>query len=184
MAADIGGHLRIPAFPVSPFPTTHGLLRPAMPDAASPIHYTHDRKPTVPEFASLLHRAQFADRRPVNEPDRLAAMLDHANLICCAWSGDVLVGIARSVTDFAFCCYLSDLAVDAAFQRQGLGVELIRRTQSQLHPACKVILLSAPAAVNYYPKIGMTPHPSAWLTPAEPLLPPWEPSPSNSTLQG
>lgn len=141
--------------------------------AVPPIIYRHDRRPTPAEFIDLLHRAGFAERRPVGEPDRIAAMLEHANLTCTAWAGDLLVGVARSVTDFSFCCYLSDLAVDAAFQRQGIGVELIRLTQTRVHPQCKVILLAAPAAVDYYPKIGMTAHPSAWFTPADPLLPPW-----------
>jgi predicted N-acetyltransferase YhbS len=97
-------------------------------------------------------------------------MLQHANLICTAWDGDLLVGVARSVTDFSFCCYLSDLAVDIAYQKRGAGVELIRVTQGRLHPQCKIILLAAPKAEGYYPKIGMTQHHSAWIVSASPLL--------------
>jgi len=78
-------------------------------------------------------------------------MLDHANLLVTAWSGDRLIGVARSVTDFHFCCYLSDLAVAVDFQRQGIGKELMRLTQAELGPRCTLILLSAPAAVDYYP---------------------------------
>lgn len=84
--------------------------------------------------------------------------------------GETLIGVARSVTDFSYCCYLSDLAVDQAWQKQGVGRELIRTTQRQLHPRCTLILLSAPQATGYYPKIGMTQHPSAWTAPAAPLL--------------
>jgi ribosomal protein S18 acetylase RimI-like enzyme len=97
-------------------------------------------------------------------------MLEHANLICTAWDGDLLVGVARSVTDFTFCCYLSDLAVDAAYQRQGIGLELIRLTQSRIHPDAKLVLLAAPKAVHYYPKIGMTQHHSAWIAPGAPPI--------------
>ncbi len=142
-----------------------------MPDTPTAITYTHTRKPTVAEFIDVLRRSTLAERRPVNDPDRLAGMLAHGDLICTAWVGDLLVGIARSVTDFSYCCYLSDLAVDAAYQHQGIGAELIRLTQSQLHPKATVILLAAPAAQTYYPKIGMTQHPSAWVTPAQPPLP-------------
>jgi predicted N-acetyltransferase YhbS len=75
------------------------------------------------------------------------------------------------VTDFAYCCYLSDLAVDRAFQGAGIGTELIRLTQRQLHPEAKVVLLAAPRAADYYPKIGMTQHFSAWVAPASPPIP-------------
>ena len=98
-------------------------------------------------------------------------MLEYADLLCTAWADDLLVGVARSVTDFSYCCYLSDLAVDVAYQKVGIGVELIRLTQSRLHPRCTIILLAAPKAEDYYPKIGMTQHRSAWTTIGSPLLP-------------
>jgi ribosomal protein S18 acetylase RimI-like enzyme len=82
---------------------------------------------------------------------------------CSFWNKDALVGIARSVTDFYYCCYLSDLAVDRDFQRQGIGRELISRTQAELGNRCTIILLSAPKAVDYYPRIGMERHPQAWV---------------------
>ena len=79
--------------------------------------------------------------------------------------GESLIGIARSVTDFSFCCYLSDLAVDGNFQKKGIGTQLISLTQSMLGPHCQIILLSAPAAADYYPHIGFEPHASAWVLP-------------------
>jgi predicted N-acetyltransferase YhbS len=97
-------------------------------------------------------------------------MVEHANLICTAWDDDLLVGVARSLTDFSFCCYLSDLAVDITYQSRGIGTELIRLTQSQLHPDAKLVLLAAPKAVSYYPKIGMTQHESAWIAPGAPPI--------------
>ena len=135
------------------------------------INYSHDRTITADEFIDLLNRSTLAQRRPVHDRERIATMLEHANLICTAWDGDTLVGVARSVTDFAFCCYLSDLAVDAAYQQRGIGTELIRITQARLHPEAKIVLLAAPDARGYYPKIGMTQHPSAWSVPASPPLP-------------
>lgn len=137
----------------------------------SAIQYSDDRSITPAEFVSVLQRSTLGERRPVDDAERIAAMLRHAGLLCTAWDGALLVGIARSVTDFSYCCYLSDLAVDRAYQRKGIGAELIRVTQRKLHPACKIILLSAPKAETYYPRIGMTQHPSAWITPASPLLP-------------
>jgi len=90
-------------------------------------------------------------------------MLRHANLLCTAWDGPLLVGVARSLTDFSFCCYLSDLAVDEAYQKQGIGKVLVEVTRSKLSPDCKIILLAAPKAEGYYPKIGFTQHRSAWV---------------------
>ena len=97
----------------------------------------------------------------------MEGMLRHADLLVTAWSGERLVGVARSVTDFDYCCYLSDLAVDRALQGQGVGRELIRRTRERLGPRCMLILLSAPAATKYYPRLGFTRHDSAWILKAD-----------------
>lgn len=117
-----------------------------------------------------LYRAStLGERRPVDDRERMRLMLANANLIVTAWEGEQLVGIARSVTDFSYATYLSDLAVRLSHQKQGIGRELIRRTQEQGGTAT-VILLSAPKAVDYYPRIGMTSHPSAWMLKPEERL--------------
>jgi len=73
--------------------------------------------------------------------------------------------VSRSVTDFHYCCYLSDLAVDAQYQRQSIGAALIRETRAHLQPTCRLLLLSTPGAGGYYPKIGFERHPQAWTMP-------------------
>lgn len=133
-----------------------------MSPSATPIEYRDDRKITASQFVDLLKRSTLGQRRPVEDLARVQSMLDHGNLLCTAWSGELLVGVARSLTDFGYCCYLSDLAVDEAFQRQGIGLGLIGKTRQRLHPEAKIILLAAPAAVDYYPHIGFTRHESAW----------------------
>ena len=105
------------------------------------------------EFGDLLIRSTLAERRP-KAAERQARMLAGANLIVTARIDGRLVGVARSLTDFAYCCYLSDLAVDAGLQRGGIGRGLIERTQAEAGPECSLILLSAPAAMEYYPKVG------------------------------
>jgi GNAT superfamily N-acetyltransferase len=109
------------------------------------------------EFRELLVDSTLGERRPVDDPDRIRAMAHGANLIVTARQGDLLVGAARSLTDFVYCTYLSDLAVRRSMQRKGIGRELIRQTKL-LTPLAKLILLAAPAAVDYYPRIGMTRH--------------------------
>jgi len=127
------------------------------------IAYNANSPLTAAEFIDVLRRSTLAERRPVDDPEAIAGMVANADLTVTAWDGDRLVGVARSVTDFTYCCYLSDLAVDAAYQRQGIGVELIARTQAQLGPQCKLILLAAPAAADYYPRIGFEHHPRCWI---------------------
>ena len=121
------------------------------------IEYKIENGIKVEEFRMILVNSTLGKRRPVNEPGRLAMMLEHGNLIITARENGRLIGISRSLTDFAFCTYLSDLAVDEAYQKQGIGKELIRQTKLAA-PEAKLILLSAPAATRYYPKIGMTRH--------------------------
>jgi predicted N-acetyltransferase YhbS len=110
-----------------------------------------------------LYRAStLGERRPVDERERMRLMLQNANLVITAWDGDLMVGISRSLTDFTYATYLSDLAVRLSHQRQGIGKELMRLTQAAA-PKAMVILLAAPAAEKYYPHVGFTPHPQAWI---------------------
>ena len=134
------------------------------------IKYEINKSITEEQFIDVLQRSGLAERRPVDDADCIAAMVANADLTVTAWSGNLLVGVARSVTDRAYCCYLSDLAVDRRFQKQGIGRELIARTQAELGPRCTLILLSAPAAVDYYPHIGMEKHHQAWVLPRDKKL--------------
>lgn len=127
------------------------------------IDYAINKPITAEQFIGLLNETTLGARRPVDDLTHIQGMLDHANLIVSAWQGEKLVGIARSVTDFHFCCYLSDLAVSSSIQASGIGKELIRRTFLALNSGCTLNLLAAPQAVNYYPKIGLTQHNSAWV---------------------
>jgi predicted N-acetyltransferase YhbS len=130
------------------------------------LRYETSRQITADEFIDLLRRSTLAERRPVDDRKCMEAMLHHANLLCTAWDGEKLVGVGRSVTDFDYCCYLSDLAVDESYQKRGIGKELIRLTASKLGDKAKIILLAAPKAEAYYPKLGFESHGSAWILPA------------------
>jgi GNAT superfamily N-acetyltransferase len=134
------------------------------------ISYQHLRKITEAEFVDLLKRSTLSERRPIDDPKCIKAMLEYANLLCTAWDDAKLVGVARSVTDFEYCCYLSDLAVDKEYQRIGIGKGLIRLTQSRLGEKAKIILLAAPAAEDYYGLVGFEPHKSAWVVSARKAL--------------
>lgn len=115
------------------------------------------------QVIELYHASTLGERRPANDRERMSRMLANANLVVTAWDRDLLVGIARSLTDFAYCTYLSDLAVRLSHQKRGIGKELIRLTKELSGPETRVILLAAPKAVDYYPHVGFTHHPSAWL---------------------
>jgi len=109
------------------------------------------------EFVDVLKRSGLAERRPVNKADVIRDMVENADLVVTARDDDGrLIGVARSVTDFAYCCYLSDLAVDQDFQRRGIGSELIRRTKDAAGgDKISLVLLSAPDGIDYYPKAGL-----------------------------
>lgn len=118
------------------------------------------------EFIDVLKRSTLAERRPVNEQARIETMLKHANLIVTAREeGGRLIGVSRCVTDFSFCCYCSDLAVDEALQGRGVGRRLLDESAKAAGPYAHFILLSAPKAVSFYEKIGMTRHPAAFERP-------------------
>ena len=129
------------------------------------IRYSAVEPVTTDQYIDVLQRSGFAERRPVDDFECIRAMVANANLLATAWHGAQLIGVARSVTDFVYCCYLSDLAVDEKFQKSGIGRQLIHETRLRLGPRCRIVLLAAPKAVDYYPKVGFTRHDSAWVLP-------------------
>jgi len=126
------------------------------------IDYRQDVRPDLEQALELYRASTLAERRPVEDRVRFAAMLKNANLIITAWDSELLVGISRCVTDFSWTTYLADLAVRVSHQRCGIGKELIRRTQAAA-PEAKLLLLAAPAAEKYYPHIGFEHFPQAWM---------------------
>ncbi len=130
------------------------------------VQYDLEPNLHVEEFIDVLRRSTLAERRPVEDLQRIALMLAHADVICTARLAGQLIGVSRALTDFAYCTYLSDLAVDEAYQRQGIGRELIQRSHAAASLHTTLILLAAPAARAYYPHIGFAAHESCWTLPA------------------
>lgn len=127
------------------------------------IAYRDDAAVTVETAIDLYRRSTLGARRPVDRPDIFAGMLKNASLTVTAWDGPRLVGIARTLTDFSYVAYLADLAVDAEYQRQGIGKRLIDETRQRLGRECMIVLLAAPQANDYYPKLGFEHNPRAWM---------------------
>ena len=130
-----------------------------------PIGYAIEPDLSAEEFRAVLIASTLGERRPVDDLPRLHKMLRNADIIVTARDGGRLVGVSRAISDFAYCCYLSDLAVDAAYQRQGIGKRLIEETRAKAGENATLILVAAPAADTYYPRIGMQPHKSCWIIP-------------------
>jgi len=126
----------------------------------SEIRYDLERRITPEQFADVLRDSGI--RRPVDDLPRLAEMLRHANLTVTAWRGDELVGVARCLTDYSYCCYVSDLAVRTTLQRMGIGRALLDRVRESVGPRVMVHLFAAPAAAEYYGKVGFEKADNAW----------------------
>ena len=137
-------------------------------DALTDVDFAVEPDLTAMEFRNILRRSTLDERRPVYELGTIDGMLANADLIVTARIDELLVGVSRAITDFHFCTYLSDLAVDRDHQRRGIGRELIRRTHEAAGLKTTLILLAAPAAREYYPHIGMTAHDSCWIIPRTP----------------
>jgi GNAT superfamily N-acetyltransferase len=132
-------------------------------ERAVSVEYALEPALTACDFIDLLRRSTLAERRPVDNATTIAGMLSKADIILTARNEmGILLGVSRAISDFHYCTYLSDLAVDVAHQRQGIGRNLIRRTHEAAGLGTRLILLSAPAARTYYSHIGMRPHDSCW----------------------
>jgi ribosomal protein S18 acetylase RimI-like enzyme len=129
------------------------------------IAYAFEPDLSAQEFRDVLVASTLAERRPVGDLERLERMLRHADIVVTARDGERLVGISRAITDFSYCCYLSDLAVDVAYQHRGIGKCLIDKTRTRAGECTTLILVAAPAAEAYYPKIGMQHRASCWAIP-------------------
>ena len=128
----------------------------------SDIQYARETILDPDEFIHVLNNSPLGERRPVDNRKRIIMMCNNANLIITARHKGKLVGIARGLTDFAYCTYLSDLAVSEAYQKKGIGNELVRMVREAV-PEANLILLAAPKAVDYYPKIGMIRYEAAFI---------------------
>lgn len=126
----------------------------------------------------LYRSSTLGERRPIDDAECLAEMIERASLIVTAWDGQELVGISRTLTDRCYVAYLADLAVAKDHQRQGIGTALIERTRQELGERCMIVLLSAPAAEAYYPRVGFKHHPQAWVLSADDPLKPATDRPS------
>lgn len=137
------------------------------------MDYRYGNDLDLGEVSDLYRASTLGERRPIDDPAIVASMIAHANLVVTAWDGPLLVGIARTLTDFAYVGYLADLAVRASHQRQGIGRALVERTRERMGPRSMLVLLAAPKAVDYYPRLGFRRHESAWVLRAgEPLAEP------------
>jgi ribosomal protein S18 acetylase RimI-like enzyme len=120
-----------------------------------PVTYSSSKRITAEQFIDVLKRSTLSQRRPVHDLARINKMLEFGNLLITAWHGGTLIGVSRALTDFSYCTYLSDLAVDEKFQHRGIGKEMIRLTHEVAGKQTTLLLLAAPAAEGYYPRIGM-----------------------------
>ena len=132
------------------------------------IQYSLQPELTSNEFVDLLIRSTLAERRPVDDLERVERMLRGADVILTARDGELLVGVSRAITDNAYCTYLSDLAVDKGYQGRGIGTAMIHQTHRAAGLDTKLILLAAPQAESFYPHIGMNRHDSCWFLDSQP----------------
>ena len=132
------------------------------------VTYRTEPNLSVLEFVDLLRRSTLAERRPVDNASTMEGMVANADVIVAARNEDgLLVGVSRAISDFSYCTYLSDLAVDVAFQGRGIGRELIRQTHLAAGLGTSLVLLAAPRAETYYPHVGMQHHNSCWRIPRQ-----------------
>jgi len=121
---------------------------------------------TIPSAQQIIELYESAGlKRPTDDAPRIAKMYQNSNLVITAWHGEQLVGVSRALTDYCYACYLSDLAVNKDYQQSGIGKELVRLTKQAIGDQSMLLLLSAPTAMEYYPKIGMDVVNNGFITP-------------------
>ena len=135
------------------------------------IQFRYGNDMDLDQVIDLYRKSTLGERRPIDDRQIVSDMIRHANLMVTAWDGDLLVGISRTLTDFSYVGYLADLAVRQSHQKMGIGTRLIQKTREAMGPRSMLVLLAAPKAVDYYPRIGFTKHNSAWILKASDPFP-------------
>ena len=96
-----------------------------------------EKKELQPEqLLKLLHQAPWAKHRTLEDARE---MLRHTDVVLCAWDGDQLIGFGRVLTDFVYRATIWDVIVDKAYQRQGIGADIVQRILQ--HPKLKRVEL-------------------------------------------
>jgi ribosomal protein S18 acetylase RimI-like enzyme len=122
----------------------------------SEVIYISEPGLEVSEFCRVLAESGPGLTRPLGDAARMAALVSGADLIVTArLTNGRLVGAARCITDFAWSCYVAELAVSASAQGLGVGRGLLAEVRRQLGPRVSVTLSSVPEAVGFYERIGM-----------------------------
>lgn len=125
------------------------------------ITYLVDKNQKASDVAEVFKNSGI--KRPYEDLERIQRMVDNADILITAWKGEKMIGLARAITDYSYCCYLSDLAVDRDYQKQGIGRNLITRLQTELGDECSVVLISSPIATEYYPHLGFIKNDKAYV---------------------
>ncbi|MNP35658.1 Acetyltransferase (GNAT) family protein [compost metagenome] len=125
------------------------------------ITYLVDKNQKASDIAEVFKNSGI--KRPYEDLERIQRMVDNADILITAWEGEKMIGLARAITDYSYCCYLSDLAVDKDYQKQGIGRNLITRLQTDLGDECSVVLISSPIATEYYPRLGFIKNDKAYV---------------------
>ena len=119
------------------------------------ITYKTDIVPQIREIVDLFQHSGYFPIEDRSDTERIKQMFDYADIVATAWDGKKLVGLARSLTDFCYCCYLSDLCVLEDYKENGIGRELVMQTKEKAGERCKLILQSSDEALKFYERIGM-----------------------------
>lgn len=131
------------------------------------IIYKLNAPMSLEQFVEVLEKSGLAKHRPMAELETIQGMLANSNLVLSAWHDEKLIGIARCITDFHDVCYLSDLAVDAYYQKHGIGTQLQRQVKNQLKGPCQLIVKSVPEANDYFPARGYQQASDNWVLQAQ-----------------
>ena len=111
------------------------------------------------EYIDFMKRTDLGSQYPKERfEERVARLLKNATISLAARNeSGILVGVLLGLTDYAYWLYVTDRGIDRAYERQGIGSELMR-TAHELAGGEKdiaVYLIANEEAIPFYEKLGM-----------------------------
>lgn len=125
-----------------------------MPSPLKAVVTFSEKKDLSPEqLLKLFHQAPWAKGRTLEEARE---MLRHTDVALCAWDSEQLVGFGRVLTDFVYRATIWDVIVDKAYQKYGIGTEIVQRILN--HPRLKKVELFwlCTRRPGFYEKLGFS----------------------------
>ena len=125
------------------------------------IEYKTNKPITVEQFEGIIRETGLTRR--LDDKERLANMMTHADFLITAWEAGEIVGFARGLSDYSSVVYVADLGVAKTHWKRGIGRSLMEQVVAYVGEDTHIVLLASKLAEDYYSRLGFIKDPRGYV---------------------